>query len=478
MLPPPDNLVTLGRTYMQTFGELLKDYIKKQKLTVYQLSKDTGIDRSFLQGVLSNKRKLPQKRFTDIINTSFFTANQIHDLCNIYYTEKFGEDKMKRINYINSGFTGNIKKGLDQKIDLKPIRIEINTFYSGKNEILSVISQILNNDKTHDFYSNFSFSHKEINNIVYRACKEGKIQSFFHYVSENDGTDCKNIEILFNSLHYAEKGYYTYIYSPNTFSSLFPYFILTDEYLLQFDNNADNAYLINADIIGTFVIENLKHIKQIAKKNVIITENAFDLMNQMQIHACFDNLYNTSCFDNTFVASYITREIIQEIATPVIKNYNIDRVINQLSSHYKFMLGKANIQNQIFTYQAIDNFIKTGRIDNFPEEYAYPVPKNMRKPMLEAIIKNSCHFQMTNPQFFNTSYSIAFQINNNTLLFNTCDDISSQGAYLGKVMYSTENEIIVNDFIDYLNYISTCEKTYSIKASKNLLQNLICGLEE
>lgn len=44
------------------FGKLLKEYIKSQNLTVYQLAKETGIDRSFLQGVLNGTRKLPKKK--------------------------------------------------------------------------------------------------------------------------------------------------------------------------------------------------------------------------------------------------------------------------------------------------------------------------------------------------------------------------------------------------------------------------------
>ncbi|MCD7796997.1 MAG: hypothetical protein LUG95_05175 [Clostridiales bacterium] len=56
--------------------------------------------------------------------------------------------------------------------------------------------------------------------------KNGKIGNLFHIVMENDGEDCNNIEIVFNSVHFAEIGFYTYrgdtravdSFSPTTYS--------------------------------------------------------------------------------------------------------------------------------------------------------------------------------------------------------------------------------------------------------------------
>lgn len=92
---------------METFGDLLKQCINSQGLTVYGLAKETGINRSFLQGVLSGAKKLPQKRFNDVINQRFFTAQQIAMLCEKFFADKIGKKDMQRINYVEKDCAAN-----------------------------------------------------------------------------------------------------------------------------------------------------------------------------------------------------------------------------------------------------------------------------------------------------------------------------------------------------------------------------------
>lgn len=117
------------------FGKLLKEYIQKQNLTIYQLAKETGIDRSFLQGVLNGKRKLPKKRFSDIVNSNYFTVNQVHDLCEQYFLERFGKDKVERFECIEKGIKGEIKDELNSEFIAERIEIKKEAiFYHRKQE--------------------------------------------------------------------------------------------------------------------------------------------------------------------------------------------------------------------------------------------------------------------------------------------------------------------------------------------------------
>ena len=140
------------------FGMLLKEYIKKQGLTIYQLAKETGIDRSFLQGVLNGKRKLPKKRFSDIVNSNYFTESQIHALCQEYFLERFGKEKVERFEYLEKGITGKIKEELSTEYPAEFIDIKKETsFFSGRKEVLNLIYTILNHDEIHSFIYNFDF---------------------------------------------------------------------------------------------------------------------------------------------------------------------------------------------------------------------------------------------------------------------------------------------------------------------------------
>lgn len=467
---------------MDSFGNLLKKYIQKQGLTIYQVAKDSDMDRSFLQGVLSGKRKMPQIRFESLINASFFTTSQVKNLCKVYYAEKFGKEKISRFSCIEKGTKGGFKEDLRQRFITNTIELLDNTFYSGKADVLSAIFTMLNQQTTEDFYSNFTFQHNEINNMVYNACRAKKIKNFFHYVSncpENNHQNTVNIETIFFSLHYAEIGYLTYIFPENTANSFMPYYILTDKYFLQYDENFAHAFLISTDLVKkSFILNKIKEIQKNCVTKVFITDTAFEAMRIMHLFACNTKHLNIFGFDNIFCPTYVNAEIVEAIATPVVKN--MPNVANQLISHYQLLLGEgttSNINKIVITTEALERFVKTGRIDNFPLEYATPVPKNMRVEMLKSMINNKQEWQLSMPNVYHSDYNFAFQINNNNLMFSTCEDIDAPGAYNGKVIYSTDHEKVVEDFADFFEYFSCSEKVYSNSTSRKLIQAYIDELE-
>lgn len=111
------------------FGSLLREYIKKQNLTIYQLAKETGIDRSFLQGILKGTKKLPKKSFSCIVNSNYFTENQIHKLCEEYFLERYGKEKIERFEYIEKGATGKIKEELNTEYPAEIIELKMKPLF-------------------------------------------------------------------------------------------------------------------------------------------------------------------------------------------------------------------------------------------------------------------------------------------------------------------------------------------------------------
>lgn len=460
------------------FGKLLKEYIKKQDITIYQLAKDSKIDRSFLQGVLNSTRKLPLKRFSDIVNTDYFTEQQVHNLCENYFTERFGNEKLKRFEYLEKALTGKIKEELESQCTAEIIELKKETsFYSGKKEVSNVINTVLNSGKIKNFISNFDFDNEIVNKIVYNCCKQNKISNFFHFVNFDKQSSVKNLQIIFNSIHYAQLGYITYSYKKYTADSLMPYFIIADNHFLVFDETGENCFIINAELMAAFLSEKISKIKKGCQPVVIVSENAFEYMNLATTLSVGSSSKYVAGIDNQMCPTFITPQIMETIATPMVKN--IPSIFSQLSAHYELNnsqhAGQALVSSLTITYDVLDNFVKNGILECFPRILADPVPKEMRSHFLKELIneENIEKLIVTDPHMVRFSYDFAYQINSTSLIFSASKGLTEPTDFNGSIVYYSDAESVVEDFKDYLDFFSASEKSFSQKDSKKIVETFI-----
>lgn len=458
------------------FGRLLKEYIKIQKLTIYQIAKETGIDRSFLQGVLNGTRKLPQKRFLDIVNGKYFTAIQIHNLCEEYFLERFGRQKIQQFQFIENGLTGKLKEELDLEYFSNYIKFDKNkTYFSSSKEVADAVYSILNKDSIDNFFSNFEFSNTEINRIIFNSCKKRKFKNFFHFIALDKFSSIRNIEIIFNSLYYAETGYLTYSGYQYSFNSVMPFFIVADDYSLVFDEKAENALLFKISEMSNFFRIQKAKIESKCHKLAFITETPFEFANILSTININPHLEG---YDNSLCPTFITPEILETIATPYAKN-EIPTLIKWVTTHYQSLIStdseSSTIKSLVVTYNAITNFLKNGVLSGFPKLLANPVPQNMRKHFLESLLvkKNVENIYITNPNLFKANKDLNLQFSNNYLVICSSFGDNSLEDYNGKITLFTDNEFVKGAFYDYYKYMIMSEKTYSKDDSLNIIQSFI-----
>lgn len=467
---------------MKPFGALLKQYIQEQGLTIYQVAKSTGIDRSFLQGVLSGSRKLPQKRFTDVVHSTYFTTSQISNLCGAYYLEKLGKEAMERLYRIEAGFKGDIRKELCTvyRCNKTSIPTEQTNFLAAKDDILQAVYSILDREKINCFYSNFSFEHTEINRIVYAACQRRAMRNFFHYTNKNEGKDCHNLNILFNALHYAEEGYYTHITpQPHMFSSMMPYFIFTDSHFIQYDATCENAVIMDAKTVEHYLLHSMDKMKKAADAYPFMTTDPLQAQELIQMLVGSAVHSQTVSFDNAVGVLFLTPQVIAAAATEQIEN--VPAIIQRIQSHFSLCFGsnRSNFKTLYLTYESVINYVRTGRIPSFPPTHATNIPLALRSQLLHNLLEfaKQKKLQLTNPQMLPIQCHITAQIADNTLLVTLCDDQSFPTAYQEKIVYFTDDKQTVEDFLNYYNYISVSEKTFSPDTSKAILEGFLKELE-
>lgn len=464
---------------METFGELLKSYIKAQGLTAYGLAKDTGIDRSFLQGVFKGTKKMPEKRFNDIVNQQFFTAEQVSNLCNLYYADKLGKKEMKRIHFIEKWIKGELREALLEDVEYPKIKITPYKAYHGRENVLSLIYTALNEAPINYFVSNFIFADEEINSLIYSVCLKKKIDTFFHYVSRDNDNIFLDLEDIFYSIHYAEIGYLTDMHYEPKSSDMLELFILTEKYFIKYDAEAENAYIIETKAIDEFIEEKIRAIRRRCRKHIYMPENAIEMMKLMDT-AISENIdSDTIGIDNSMCPAYLTPEIANDIASDFVKQR--PEIIAGLFAHYKLMLGSNEVENEkkdltkiVVLHSAMDKFVQTGRIDTLPLLLASEVKKNtQRADMIEQMYNlPDKQYKLTNPMFFDTDYPFAWQIKNKALSITTAKyplDLNDPEQYIGNVFYMTENEKSVATFMNFFDYFSKTEKVHSLPASIQLL---------
>lgn len=464
---------------METFGELLKTYIQSQRLTAYGIAKDTGIDRSFLQGVFKGSKKMPEKRFSDIVNQQFFTAEQVSNLCSLYYAEKMGKNEMKRIQFIEKWMCGGLREALLEDREYPITKITPCRAYCGRENVLSLIYTALNEAPVKHFVSNFVFSDEEINSIVYNVCLKKGVGTFFHYISRNDDNTLLDLEDVFYSIHYAEIGYLTDMHYAPQSTDMLPLFILTERYFIKYDADAENAYVIETKTISDFAEDKVKAIRRKCRRCIYLPENAVEMMKLIDLSISENTDGDTIGMDNSVCPVHLTPEIASDNVTDFVKQR--PELIAGLFAHYKMMLGSREVENDegsmikiIVMHSAIDAFVNNGRVTTLPLSLASPVKKNEHRAYMIRQMYSLPHneYKLTNPMFFKTNYPFAWQIKQKTLSICAAGyptDFNSPEQYIGNVFYMTENEKTVATFANFFEYFSKTEKVHSLSASTQLL---------
>lgn len=465
------------------FGKILKDFIEKQELTIYQLAKETGIDRSFLQGVLRGTKKLPPKRFADIVNREHFSCDQIQTLCEEYFTDRFGKEKTDCFKRIEKGLSGQIKEELDSGSNAGHTEIsEEPSFYSSAKDVANAVYTLLGAGEVKSFISNFDFSAKEINKIVYAACKSGKIKDFFHYVAPGGRDRADGIEMIFNMLCYAEAGYITYLSGDKNAGTVFPYFLIADSRLLMFDETAENAVLMRADKIDLFLKRKIYETKKHCRKGVHITETFSDYLDILSTLNVGNKKKMLTVFANGICPELISPETADEETASALKGlpYTARRTRTAGKAEDTNKNGRPIIDSLTITYDALYDFAKNGVLKCLPYSLTGAVAKNKRQILLASLVDKTVVGKVivTNPNFFSICHDISYRVDGRFLILITSGGTGKADDYNGRILLYTDSKSIIEDFKDYLDYILLSTKAYPKEASEEMIQMFIDRLKD
>ncbi len=460
---------------MKQFNELLKEYINTQNIAIYQISKQTDINRTFIQNVIAGRKKFPQKKLGDLLNSAFFTNEQIKNLCNAFFIEKYDEKKPDFFNFCSYCLSKRFEEDMCKKHEAGTIELDNDVmFLDSKEKILAAINTAVLKNSGEVFISNFDFKKKEINRIIYDACRNKKFNEFYHYTKYTDD-ETENVNIIFNSMHYARHDCITYISDYNSFNLMFPEFVMCGDIIVMFDESISNGSVIKNKDLAEHIAKQNDKMKHMAKKDVAVFHNAFEFMQFLDVVSNKKVEPEIITLDNHICSVGVTKEIIEDIATEQIKSTT--QIYQQLISHYDLLLDNSisNIKKWTVSYNGLIDFVKTGKIMDFPSGLANNLKPKHRAEILSYIIKQNSQLYLTNPEYEKFD-ELPFNIEiseNQMLITHNSDDKEVQPDFGIQVVYESEDTELIKSLTNYIEHITISEKTYAPDYSKKFIQSQI-----
>lgn len=458
--------------------------------TIYRLSKITGIERTKLQRIKSGQ-KLPTMEELELICASLcLSPEEKFNLTKEYEIAIIGEDRYKS-RICTANFIENLYNIFEVKhcpIE-RSFKISLNMEYpaviKGESDTYNAIETIMRQEAVENntiyMYGDIFEDKSPINNLLKSITDIAGLSvcHIFGLKPYDDSYDnyYSNINMI-NKIYpiFLSKTDYRayYYYDKTTNSSVLPYFIVTDNYLITisydkrsavitqdkniiklhkelFEQKINNSYALIADIntlmgYSSIYVEHLRHY-DIANTNLITIE----------YEPC--------------VTPYIGDELIEMCMRKDIPNFPVifDRAKSCLSQYRNFML-----KTSIFTERGLDNFLTTGRITEIPEIAYNPIPPKYRIKILNELCKSAINLKQSSLHLIredklhlpkNLRYCGTGQINDFFLLLS--DEKNSHSVF-------KLNECgFAKPFYDFATSLVDSEIVYSNEETIKIIQNKI-----
>ena len=310
----------------------IREYISKSGIPVYKIAQTSGLGRASIQHIMSGYM-FPSKEFLDkLIHALYLTPKEKIELYDLYQQEKIGKGE-----YYNRQILKTLIEGIDDgsrrsgivfdKIRLPQSDILPYSVISGEKEvditILQCVAASLSN-KSHRapyLYTNIPrisdelcYAMKEF--LIEKAVPKTAVVHFTKLVKHDPKQKNDNIIALKNILQiasYMNTCYKPYAYYSTTdqgeeLITAFPYFFVTDDYVIQ----------ISTDMTRSFIISDAGYVREYHDHCSKLMSLSVEMLNTFTPKEKFDVFFNSAPIlyqtieSQPSLTQYFTFEIIDK----------------------------------------------------------------------------------------------------------------------------------------------------------------------
>lgn len=247
---------------MSKFSEKCKEFLQESGMSVYELSKISGIERTSLHRMVNGQRLPSQDVVNQFCTTVRLSIKDCRELMELYQEEKIGTEKYQNRKYIREIFAN--LTDLETTLTLRPSAFEnypplpvsnrplkvpscTMTTFQTQNLLDNILEYLFSSDSQHTIYTNLPVTSGDfitsLRRFFYIYQGNVKIYHFLPILSSpvRHGKVNYNLQILNHILPLALSPYDSYMpyYSYGRVAEtdaeqiLFPYYFVTEEYVIE-----------------------------------------------------------------------------------------------------------------------------------------------------------------------------------------------------------------------------------------------------
>lgn len=457
----------------------IKKIIKEQGQTIYSISNETGIERTYLTKILSGKRSFSLDKFLLILDTLNVTVEEKNQLIEDYINENFSKSKFETYGeYLSTSFL----KENEKNISITEINDDFMVFNNSRKLIEFVEYFLSSQNCSNRLYTNFPTS-------IILSLGERRTNCDFRCIVTN--TETKDVGIsVFDLIKLSFYCCVTYVEKNATEkpkNEFYPYAIIADDGILLANKSLDKGYYLKNKDIADLYANDFCHIIKGVNVNSQIYDDILNVKELIQKNM-FHKKVHRVITSNFFAIAFMNYDEFEELACEDLpeRQYLIDIT----HAYYKEFFNSIDLHKFIISYDSITDFCETGIIHEMPISYSRPLSLQTRLNILKRIIqafeetpsKVSLNFlKSSNPSDFKINLDIETGVSkdddNNITSIVMSGDESKTNYFPGNYLFLSTDKNTNADFNDYFDLLSVSSYVMSKEESLEVLKDRALRLE-
>ena len=463
---------------MSDFSNYFKDCIHQNHVNVSLLSRQSGINRTLLQKIITGARIPSEESFLEkVLPYMMLSLRQQEELMRLYHIEKIGKEAYSQHMIIKS-FIEHLQANahvespmLKMSIESEPKK-ETYCVYD-KYSLIQCMSSALGRVKTKKdpvVYLLMQDADPSIYDFIASALYGRKDVTLIHLLCFQSANVASKAELLFNiklcesftplllcGCNYQPLCYYHSSAVDQSYYAPYPYVFLTDDCVINFRKDLSGALITHEPgILNQFqdFIEKRKSISiSIIQRHHRPTEILQPYLQELN-KTSFDDPICSFMQEPCVLPLFPMEEIIKKIKPEIRKDQHAMHMLQD----YLEKLHQMKDMTIYFTRTGLYQFMETGQISEVPSYMYEPFNMQERKMILKKMIEQqeSSHYHayLVNNKFtFHQSLSIAVYSENRILFRYGMDDRGTSFLF-HELSFGT----MLSDFFQFLKTSSMVEK--------------------
>ena len=445
--------------YQIKFGELLRKTIEKSNYTIYALSKQSGLNRTLIQKVLVGERSLNEKQLKQLLPFLHLTPAETEQLEQVRLAEQIGTFTYFRCQYIKE-----LAENIDsKKLEIPPVDITSKAPVSSYSypvilnhqyQILNLIYDLAKETNYLYIYSSFDsafvvemlelFQKEEFSSLTITH-----LIPFIKGNTTNDSYTIKNVKVLSYILPFAfqnttdyQANYYYEDFSTSATNVLFPYYLVSDKYVLLFSKDYQNALLLG-DKPHDFYQSSFEKLNQSAFSLFQCVDSPMSVLERYIVLKQTNYAY---ALDRQPCIMHYIDESMPDALIHDYLDFKAPIVEMILKRHYQ--LQEITDTITAFNWQGLVAFCKEGIIYDYPPEFYRPFTPDERLLILNRILESNKqgkkYFLLVNEEKFRPCPEFTFFSSGADALFT----LFVNGGYKVCTIHETTITLALQEFME------------------------------